>query len=99
MSEAVTNELQDVDGRLAARPYQSGDPLPAVGSICLVSGANQDIRSDQHRAYSWRKVIGYTDDKQFMCMQTRDYWPTVERVANCWFAEIPTPLTALERTP
>ncbi len=92
----MTNEQQDIVGRLAKRPYEAGDPLPAVGSKCLVAGANSDVQSDQHRSYTWRKVIGYTDDREFMCMQTRDCWPTVERVTNCWFAEIPTPLTALD---
>lgn len=82
---------EDVVGRLAKRPYKDGDPMPAVGSLCLVSEANCDVESDQHRAYGWRKVIGYSEGNQFVCMQTRDCWPTVERLSNCWFAEIPTP--------
>ena len=81
------------EGRLAARPYRPGDALPAVGSYCLVSGANCDIESDQHRGYRWRQVIGYSDDKEFVCMQTHKdgyaCWPTVERLTHCWFAEIP----------
>lgn len=79
------------EGRLAGRPFQSGDVLPAPGSYCLVSGANCDIESDQHRGYSWRQVLGYSNDRQFICLQTNDCWPTVERTANCWFAEIPHP--------
>lgn len=81
----------DVVGRLAKRPYEAGDPMPAVGSKCLVSGANCDVESDQHRAYGWRTVVGYGVNDEFICMQTRDCWPTVERLSNCWFAEIPSP--------
>lgn len=84
----MTNE---VIGRLAARQYQPGDALPAVGSRCLVSGAHNDVKSDQHRSYAWRSVIGYTEDDQFVCLQTKGRWPTVERLTNCWFAEIPAP--------
>jgi len=58
-----------------------------VGSQCLVSGSNQDVESDQHRSYSWRRVIGYSVNNKFVCLQTRDCWPTVERVENCWFAD------------
>jgi hypothetical protein len=78
---------QSVVGRLAAHPYRGGDRLPEVGDSALVSGANSDVESDQHRSYTLRKVIGYTDDKQFVCLQTGDCWPTVERLANCWFAD------------
>ena len=66
--------------------------LPAVYSYCLVSGANMDIQSDQHRAYSWRRVIGYSEDRRFICLQTEGCWPTVERIEKCWFAEIPNPM-------
>ena len=85
----------ETEGRLAKRPFRPGDDLPEVGSFCLVSGANCDIESDQHRGYSWRQVIGYSEDREFVCMQTHKdsytCWPTVERMANCWFAEIPNP--------
>lgn len=77
-----------VVGRLATRPYRHGDPLPAVGSQCLVSGAHCDVESDQHRSYSWRQVIGYSDNDLFVCLQTGGCWPTVEKTAHCWFAEI-----------
>jgi hypothetical protein len=91
----------DKEGRLAARPHQHGDDLPAVRSYCLVSGANCDIESDQHRGYSWRQVLGYTDDLQFVCLQTHKEhyacWPTVERVSNCWFADIPYPMAVEPR--
>ena len=78
---------KSVTGRLAARRWQAGDPLPDVGSFCLVSGVNCDVESDQHRSYMWRKVVGYSDDSQFVCLQTEGCWPTVERTDNCWFAE------------
>ena len=71
--------------RLAKQPYQPGDKLPDVGSICTVAGANTDIESDQDRAYSDRRVIGYTPDEIFVCLQTDGCWPTVERLENCWF--------------
>lgn len=93
---AYTTRTGMKDGRLSPRPFQFGDTLPAVGSYCLVSGANCDIESDQHRGYSWRQVLGYSDDKEFVCLQTHKdsyaCWPTVERLTNCWFAEIPHPI-------
>lgn len=95
-SLSVARSSKDVVGRLAPRRYQSGDPLPALGSKCLVSGVHCDVGSDQHRSYSWRKIIGYTDDNEFVCLQTDSCWPTVERLTNCWFAEIPTPRPAPE---
>lgn len=88
-------------GRLAQHPYRPGDILPAVKSHCLVSGANNDIESDQHRGYRWRQVLGYSDDMEFVCMQTHTEkhacWPTVERLSNCWFAEIPHPIAKGEQ--
>lgn len=73
--------------RIAKRPYQPGDPLPEVGSMCLVAGANSDIHSDQNRSYGERLVIGYTPDGIFVCLQTPGCWPTVERLENCWFGD------------
>lgn len=72
--------------RLAKRPYIPGDPLPPVGAVCFVAGANTDIESDQDRGYSERIVIGYTPCGGFVCLQTKGCWPTVERLTNCWFA-------------
>lgn len=80
---------QKIVGRLAPNAWRSGDPLPEVGSLCLVSGVNCDVESDQHRSYMWRKVIGYGDNDMFVCLQTQGCWPTVERTENCWFAGIP----------
>lgn len=77
-----------VVGRLAHHPYHEGDDLPAVGSTVLISGAHGDVESDQHRAYQWRRVLGYSMDYQFICLQTAGCWPTVERLANCWIAQI-----------
>lgn len=87
--------------RIATRAYLQGDPLPAVGSKCIVAGANSDIHSDQDRAYSERFVIGYSPDKKLICLQTEKGWPTVERLSNCWFGTIETPegadaITALQ---
>lgn len=77
------------EGRLAARPWRKGDPVPAVGTMVLVSGANGDIESDQHRAFQWRRVIGYgVDGADFICLQNKGCWPTVERMENCWFAAL-----------
>jgi len=74
------------EGRLAARPWREGDPLPAVGQMTLVSGIHGDIESDQHRAFLWRRVVGYGEDRKFICLQAKGCWPTVERTENCWFA-------------
>ncbi len=74
--------------RLAKQPYQPGDPLPEVGSLCCVAGANTDMKSDQDRFYSERRVIGYTPDGMFGCFQTDGCWPTVEALVNCWFGEL-----------
>lgn len=79
------------EGRLAARSWLEGDPLPEVGSQALISGAHADIDSDQHRAYSRRTVIGYGEGDKFIVLQTTGCWPTVERTVNCWFAEIDKP--------
>jgi hypothetical protein len=86
-SPAPQTTDRSVIGRLAHRPWREGDELPEVGSECLVSGPHCDIESDQHRSYSWRRVIGYSVNNKFVCLQTRDCWPTVERVENCWFAD------------
>lgn len=89
MSLAPT--LREVVGRLAPRRWAPGDPRPRVGTLTLVAGINTDVDSDQHRRYSWRQVLGYSDDGMFVCLQTSRCWPTVERVDNCWFGEIPHP--------
>jgi len=80
---------KSIIGRLAPRSWRAGDPLPAIGSLCLVSGAHSDVESDQHRSYLWRKVVGFSDCGGFVCLQTEGCWPTVERTENCWFGEIP----------
>lgn len=73
--------------RLALRPWKDGDDRPKVGSQVIVSGSNADITSDQDRAYSERWVIGYSRCGQFICLQTDNCWPTVERMTSCWFAQ------------
>jgi hypothetical protein len=87
MSELPTTDRQSIMGRLAKRPYAEGDDLPEVGGVCLVSGANQDAESDQHRSFNWCRVVGYTVDNKFVCLQVPGCWPTVERLTNCWFAD------------
>lgn len=89
MSNGEANPTTDrnIIGRLAQRPWREGDSLPETGSECLVSGSKQDVESDQHRSYSWRRVIGYSVNNKFVCLQTRDCWPTVERLEHCWFAD------------
>jgi hypothetical protein len=94
-----TKRLADGEHRLTQRAYQKGDPLPATGSLCFVSGANQDIESDQHRSYAWRKVIGYSDGGKFIILQRGDSWPTIERITNCWFGDIPSPVAAHDAQP
>jgi len=89
MNAPLTTERSviGVTGRLAKRAYAEGDDLPEVGSTCLVSGANQDAESDQHRSFTWCRVIGYTPDNNFVCLQVPGCWPKVERLTNCWFAD------------
>lgn len=91
MVSSKEKKVGRIEGRLSPRRYVKGDQLPEVGSYVLVSGANCDIESDQHRAFSWRQVIGITDDHEFVCFQTHSEhgacWPTVERLSNCWFAQ------------
>src|ERR1700677_1634136 len=82
-----TTDRQSITGRLAKRPWAEGDDLPAVGNSCLVSGANQDMESDQHRNFLQCRVVGYTVDNKFVCFQVPGCWPTVERLTNCWFAD------------
>lgn len=72
--------------RLAKNAWRLGDPLPDAGTMVLVSGANQDITSDQDRAYGESYVVGYSSCGQFICLQVSGCWPTVERLTNCWFA-------------
>lgn len=72
--------------RIAKRPYRPGDPIPDVGTFCSVAGANTDRESDQDRAYGDYLVIGYSPDRQFICLQQSGCWPFVERMLNCWFA-------------
>lgn len=90
MTNEITGRLvgKGIIGRLVDRPYQEGDDLPAVGSTTLVSGAHGDVDNDQHRCYGWRLVLGYSPDLKFICLQTPGCWPTVDRLQNCWFAEI-----------
>lgn len=82
-------------GRFATRRWQKGDEIPLPGAMVFISGANQDAESDQHRQYSWRRVIGVTDSAEdfvFICLQRKNCWPTVERLENCWIAEIVDPV-------
>lgn len=82
-------------GRFATRRWQKGDDIPAAGAMIFASGVNQDAESDQHRQYSWSKVIGTTDPDAeyiFICLQRKNCWPTVERMENMWIAEIVDPL-------
>ena len=57
---------QGIIGRLAPRRWQEGDPLPPVGGFMLVSGANCDVESDQHREFWWRQVIGYASFEHYL---------------------------------
>lgn len=78
-------------GRIATRRWEMGDDVPLPGALVFISGVNMDVESDPHRTYSWRRVIGVTDPSEgyiFICLQTKGCWPTVERLKNCWIAEI-----------
>lgn len=67
----------------------TGEGLPPVGTVCEYYGANSD--GPDGWVYIESKVIGYTDDQQFVCMQKIGCWPVVERVSNCGFRPIRTP--------
>lgn len=71
--------------RIAERPYEAGDPIPDVGSVCRVAGANTDETCDQDRSYNDMFVIGYSQCSNFICLQRNGCWPVVERLTNCWF--------------
>lgn len=84
-------------GRLASRRYREGDELPATGSTVLISGVHNDVESYQHRGYMWRYVVGYSKCGKFICLQSEGCWPTVERLENCWIAQIRVRKCEVER--
>lgn len=86
-------------GRLAPRRWQQGDLLAKVGELMLISGPHADVDSDQHRCFTWRKVIGYAEGTTFVCLQTAGCWPTVERLENCWVSEVRTLATPAQAAP
>ncbi|WP_175597969.1 hypothetical protein [Pseudomonas aeruginosa] len=77
-----------------ARPQEAldGQGLPPVGTVC-------EWHESDGWAYTESKVVAYTDDGLFVCMQKQGRRPEVLRIDNCDFRPIRTPeqIAAAER--
>lgn len=69
-----------------ARPQEAwdGQGLPPVGTVC-------EWHESDGWAYTESKVVAYTDDGLFVCMQKQGRRPEVLRIDNCDFRPIRTP--------
>ncbi|MEV1255310.1 hypothetical protein ABZQ86_26055 [Pseudomonas aeruginosa] len=69
-----------------ARPQEAwnGQGLPPVGTVC-------EWHESDGSAYTESKVVAYTDDGLFVCMQKPGRRPEVLRIDNCEFRPIRTP--------
>lgn len=74
-----------------ARPQDTwdGKGLPPVGTVCEWHGPNSD--GPDGWVYTESKVVAYTDDGLFICMQKPSFWPVVQRIDDCEFRPIRTP--------
>lgn len=61
-----------------------GQGLPPVGTVC-------EWHESDGWAYTESKVVAYTDDGLFVCMQKPGRRPEVLRIDNCEFRPIRTP--------
>ncbi|HGM5802205.1 TPA: hypothetical protein ACKP5W_004906 [Pseudomonas aeruginosa] len=70
----------------------NGQGLPPVGTVC-------EWHESDGWAYTESKVVAYTDDGLFVCMQKPGRRPEVLRIDNCDFRPIRTPeqIAAAER--
>ncbi|MDI9296358.1 hypothetical protein QMY33_14730 [Pseudomonas aeruginosa] len=68
-----------------ARPQEpwSGQGLPPIGTVC-------EWHESDGWAYTESKVVAYTDDGLFVCMQKPGRRPEVLRIDNCEFRPIRT---------
>ncbi|MDY1143024.1 hypothetical protein ACM795_29620 [Pseudomonas aeruginosa] len=68
------------------RPQEpwSGHGLPPVGTVC-------EWHESDGWAYTESKVVAYTDDGLFVCMQKPGRRPEVLRIDNCEFRPVRTP--------
>ncbi|HCT4713611.1 TPA: hypothetical protein OTY26_003223 [Pseudomonas aeruginosa] len=75
----------------------NGQSLPPVGTVCEWHGPNSD--GPDGWVYTESKVVAYTDDGLFICMQKPSCWPVVQRIDNCEFRPLLTPeqVAAAER--
>lgn len=71
------------------RTEWAGEGLPPVGTVCEWHGPNSD--GPNGWVYTESKVVAYTDDGLFVCMQAPSCWPVVQRIDNCEFRPIRTP--------
>ncbi|HHM4988857.1 TPA: hypothetical protein ACRL4Y_005503 [Pseudomonas aeruginosa] len=72
-----------------AKVEWDGQGLPPVGTVCEWHGPNSD--GPDGWVYTESKVVAYTDDGLFICMQKPSCWPVVQRIDNCEFRPIRTP--------
>ncbi len=72
-----------------AKVEWNGQGLPPVGTVCEWHGPNSD--GPDGWAYTESRVVAYTDDGLFICMQKPSCWPVVQRIDNCEFRPIRTP--------
>ncbi|MBS9732737.1 hypothetical protein ACP0I9_12100 [Pseudomonas aeruginosa] len=76
--------LEDV-WEIVERPATwSGQGLPPVGTVC-------EWHESDGWAYTESKVVAYTDDGLFVCMQKPGRRPEVLRIDNCEFRPLRTP--------
>ncbi|RIZ44469.1 hypothetical protein AXX04_04735 [Pseudomonas aeruginosa] len=75
-----------------AKVEWDGQGLPPVGAVC-------EWHESDGWAYTESKVVAYTDDGLFVCMQKPGRRPEVLRIDNCDFRPIRTPeqIAAAER--
>jgi hypothetical protein len=67
----------------------TGEGLPPVGTVCEWHGPNSD--GPNGWVYTASRVVAYTEDHLFVCMQAPSCWPVVQRIDNCEFRPIRTP--------
>ncbi|ATG86294.1 hypothetical protein [Pseudomonas phage IME180] len=80
------NVSAEREATFEARPQESwdGQGLPPVGTVC-------EWHESDGWAYTESKVVAYTDDGLFVCMQKPGQRPEVLRIDNCEFRPVRTP--------
>lgn len=86
---AFDESMQNLIARPAEPATWNGKGLPPVGTVCEWHGPNSD--GPDGWVYTESKVVAYTDDGLFICMQKPSFWPVVQRIDDCEFRPIRTP--------